>query len=43
MKNRPKMPPKFTQKPQKQAPKKPEQPKATYIYRKDAFNKVKIT
>lgn len=47
MRNRPKMPQKIVQKPQKPMPKGP--PKAknpsgpTFIYRKDAFNKVKIT
>jgi hypothetical protein len=47
MRNRPKMPQKMVQKPQspmpKGLPKPKKQPGPTYIYRKDAFNKVKIT
>lgn len=47
MRNRPKMPQKMMQKPQSPMPKVPpkakKQPGPTFIYRKDAFNKVKIT
>jgi hypothetical protein len=47
MRNRPKMPQKMMQKPQSPMPKVPpkakKQPGPTFIYKKDAFNKVKIT
>lgn len=46
MRNRPKMPPKFVQKPVKTPSKPPPSgknpPGVTYVYRKDAFNKVKL-
>lgn len=46
MRNKPKMMSKFTQKPKKMSKKAPpsgkKPPGVTYVYRKDAFNKVKI-
>jgi len=46
MRNKPKMMPKVVQKTQKKVPKAPpsgkKPPGVTYVYRKDAFNKVKI-
>lgn len=46
MRNKPKMMPKVVQKTQKRVPKAPPSgknpPGVTYVYRKDAFNKVKL-
>lgn len=42
MANPPVKPKKMPQQPQKTAVKPSEKPKVTYVYRKDAFNKVKL-
>jgi hypothetical protein len=42
MATKPVKPQKMSEQPKKTAVKTPEKPKVTYVYRKDAFNKVKL-